>query len=73
MLIQSSRAHCNVIAALFHQLSIKTRDLTGTQLLCFENTFCVLRELIYIRDGYKKCSGFTNKDLDEFMLSLCTG
>ena len=31
-----------------------------------------LRELIDVRDGYSECIGFTNDEIDEFILALCT-
>ena len=32
-----------------------------------------LRELIDVRDGYSECIRFTSDEIDEFILSLCTG
>ena len=38
-----------------------------------ENTVTILKELIYIRDGYKECIGFCSQELGVFLLDLCTG
>ena len=38
-----------------------------------ENTVSTIRELIDLRDGYKKCIRFSSQELDVFMLDLCTG
>ena len=32
-----------------------------------------LRELIDVRDGYSECIGFTNDEIGEFILALCSG
>ena len=38
-----------------------------------KKSIITLRELIDVRDGYSECIRFTSDEMDEFILSLCTG
>ena len=47
--------------------------VTSWQYTCESISIGTLRELIDVRDGYSECIGFTNDEIDEFILALCTG
>ena len=41
------------------------------KLIPLHNDVKTLQELIEIRDGYKECIGFTQKDINNFITNLC--
>ena len=52
-----------------------TETVTSWQYTCesIKKSIRTLRDLIGVRDEYSDCIGFTSDEIDEFILTLCTG